>query len=638
MSTFTVTTNSDAGAGSLREAIGLANATPDSTINFSITGQILLLTALPDITASVSIEGPGSASLEIRRDDSAADFGILTIAAAANIVSVSGLTISNGRSFRGAGIFVGEAAVLNLNDVVVRDNAATNNGGGVFVDIFASLNTNNSVIRNNTCTNDDITVGSGGGIAGFDDSIININTTEILENTANTLGGGIATNSILNATNSNISRNSTLTADIVGAGAGITVASDANIDNCIIDGNNSASDSGGIATASTISNITNSHITNNTAAGDGAGLVCFGTTNISYCTISGNTSGGFGGGIGTNEGAIINIKYSTFNDNNGAEEFGGDGIDIFTNNVVLVSNSTFTNNPPVPVAKNAIYNFGGQLTLINVTIHNIDNVEFVINEFSSDATTVLNYGNSVIDNIINLDGEVNDLGGNYIVDDTGEPQLGPLQDNGGPTLTMAPLVDSPLINNGLLELVDSETDQRNFIRVIDGSVDIGAVEFGSRIICYSGDSLVLARNRITKKVGEVKARDIIAGVHYVYDIKREKFVAVKHNIVTGPTTRYMKIAKNLLGENQPVVDFFVTAGHKLVVDDKIIKAKNIPGAQRVKVEPEPVYSICTENKTVIMVNGLKVLAWGLPEWLDYSKKNSINWYDNRVDSNSVRHE
>lgn len=637
MSTFTVTTNNDSGAGSLREAIGLANATPDSTINFSITGQILLLTALPDITASVSIEGPGSASLEIRRDDSAADFGILTIAAAANIVSISGLTISNGHSFRGAGIFVGEAAVLNLNEVVVRDNAATNNGGGIFVDIFASLNINNSIIRNNTCTSDDDTVGSGGGIAGFDDSIININTTEILENTANTLGGGIATNSILNATNSNISRNATLIADIVGAGAGITVASDANIDNCIIDGNNSASDSGGIATASTISNITNSRITNNTAAGDGAGLVCFGTTNISYCTISSNTSGGFGGGIGTSIGAIINIKYSTINDNSGAEEFGGDGLDIFTDNVVNVSNSTFTNNPPGDEAKNSIYNFGGDLTLINVTVHNTDNTETVVNELGEAATT-LRYGNSIIDSVVNIDGEANDLGGNFISENDGDPQLGPLQDNGGPTLTMAPLVDSPLINNGLLELVDSETDQRNFIRVIDGSVDIGAVEFGSRIICYSGDSLVLARNRITKKVGEVKARDIIAGVHYVYDIKREKFVAVKHNIVTGPTTRYMKIAKNLLGENQPVVDFFVTAGHKLVVDDKIVKAKNIPGALRVKVEPEPVYSICTENKTVIMVNGLKVLAWGLQEWLDYSKKNSINWYDNHLDSNSVRHE
>jgi hypothetical protein len=61
----------------------------------------------------------------------------------------------------------------------------------------------------------------------------------------------------------------------------------------------------------------------------------------------------------------------------------------------------------------------------------------------------------------------------------GDPRLGPLQDNGGPTLTHAPLPGSPLLSagdNG--SAAGLEFDQRGpgFPRILDGVVDIGAVE------------------------------------------------------------------------------------------------------------------------------------------------------------------
>jgi hypothetical protein len=58
-----------------------------------------------------------------------------------------------------------------------------------------------------------------------------------------------------------------------------------------------------------------------------------------------------------------------------------------------------------------------------------------------------------------------------------DPLLGPLANNGGPTLTHALLADSPAIGHGanLLNLVD---DQRGdtYARVVGGAVDIGAFE------------------------------------------------------------------------------------------------------------------------------------------------------------------
>ena len=66
--TFTVTTNADSGAGSLRQAITDANANPGAdTINFNIPGAgvhtIVLTTWLPNTTDPVTVDGytqPGS--------------------------------------------------------------------------------------------------------------------------------------------------------------------------------------------------------------------------------------------------------------------------------------------------------------------------------------------------------------------------------------------------------------------------------------------------------------------------------------------------------------------------------------------------------------------------------------------------
>lgn len=88
-----------------------------------------------------------------------------------------------------------------------------------------------------------------------------------------------------------------------------------------------------------------------------------------------------------------------------------------------------------------------------------------------------------------LDGNVNSLGNNLIGNSTGgsgfaasdlvnvNPQLGPLQNNGGPTETMALLPGSPAINAGDNANAPAY-DQRGpgFPRIVDGAIDIGAFE------------------------------------------------------------------------------------------------------------------------------------------------------------------
>jgi hypothetical protein len=59
-----------------------------------------------------------------------------------------------------------------------------------------------------------------------------------------------------------------------------------------------------------------------------------------------------------------------------------------------------------------------------------------------------------------------------------DPKLGPLANNGGPTLTMALLPGSPAIDAGNTSLAPA-TDQRGFPRPAGLAADIGAFEYGS---------------------------------------------------------------------------------------------------------------------------------------------------------------
>jgi hypothetical protein len=89
-----------------------------------------------------------------------------------------------------------------------------------------------------------------------------------------------------------------------------------------------------------------------------------------------------------------------------------------------------------------------------------------------------------------LSGNLGSRGHNLVGDSTGgsgfdstdlldvDPQLGPLQDNGGSTQTMALLPGSPAIDAGDNRHAP-DWDQRGagFPRIVNGTIDIGAFEF-----------------------------------------------------------------------------------------------------------------------------------------------------------------
>jgi hypothetical protein len=206
---------------------------------------------------------------------------------------------------------------------------------------------------------------------------------------------------------------------------------------------------------------------------------------VTASTISGNTSTGSGnysysntggGGVYTRHMSTA-ISNSTIANNNSTAGFGGgfgNYIDNSTTYSTTLSNSTVSGNS-ASYAGGVSENYSGAITLTNSAVGG-NTARYSDNDVGT-------HGGGTIAAAFSLIGDtgaatITDNGGNLL---NVAPQLGALANNGGPDQTMLPLAGSPLIDAGDPAFSGLATDQRGagFPRIINGRVDIGAVEFGT---------------------------------------------------------------------------------------------------------------------------------------------------------------
>jgi Bacterial Ig-like domain (group 3)/Putative Ig domain len=202
----------------------------------------------------------------------------------------------------------------------------------------------------------------------------------------------------------------------------------------------------------------------------------------------GSVSGGGGGaGLGGaifNFGGIVNIENSTLASNAAAGGVGtgvnpglaggGLGGAIFNHNGSLtIVNSTISAND-APDGGRGVFNLGDagvSTAIINNTI--IGQSDTAVSDLASAS---INAGADFAGGIGSLIRTVSGAFAGALV--TGDPLLGALANNGGPTHTMVPAVGSPAVNAGdNLAAAGITTDQTGlFPRVNGGTVDIGSFE------------------------------------------------------------------------------------------------------------------------------------------------------------------
>lgn len=434
-STTTVTNTNDSGPGSLRDAI--ATAAPGDTIDFGVTGTITLTSTLV-IDKSLTIRGPGAASLSVSGNDSVVVF----VTAYNTNVTISGLTVTKGFNAHQGGWGGG---IVNRGSMTVSDCVITRNtipagggpGGGIFN--YSSLKLINSIVSGNSAAY------GGGGV----------------------WNNGNATLEIVDST---ISANST-----VGDGAGVSnVGGTVTIIRTHFSGNTTPNNGGGVANNGTYGTLT---VIDSTFSGNSNNGICSGCNSTQYpgslgtqhltitgSTFSGNTSAGFGGGIvswGT-----TSITNSTFASNTAYQ---GGGVYVYTGQT-KISNSTFSGNRAItygggvfgaPILKNTVLADSGAAGNCFVFVA------------ATSAGHNLSDDSSCVSGFIKP-GDLNGVPAG--LDPAG------LQDNGGATKTFALVSGSPALDAIPVSActgVDSHavtTDQRGISRPQGSACDMGSFE------------------------------------------------------------------------------------------------------------------------------------------------------------------
>jgi Putative pectate lyase-like adhesive domain/Bacterial Ig domain/PKD domain len=249
--------------------------------------------------------------------------------------------------------------------------------------------------------------------------------------------------------------------------------------------------------------LTNSTVRNNSAGGNGGGVAAAGAVTVTNSTISSNGASGNGGGIGAN--GPVTVTNSAIRDN-GVAGTGG-AIAQGTGGAVTIRNSTISGNTSFSTfsAGAVAGTVGGALTVTNSTI---TRNTYGANGFAMSAGTVrfvyvrlgtggsLTSFGSVVAGCVLSGTPTTSNGFNFSYDSScgftnaaqgdhqnaGDPGLGALADNGGPTQTRLPQAGSPLTDAIPVGSCQADgasgiaADQRGMTRPQGAGCDIGAVD------------------------------------------------------------------------------------------------------------------------------------------------------------------
>lgn len=416
---------------------------------------------------------------------------------------------------------------LTMDKVDFRENIATSNGGGM-VNFGGIVTANQVSFSGNRIEGED--VGEGGGLSNR--GIFTGSNMRFTENTAvYGDGGAIANRDDLTMTDLIVHDNSVTFADPIdppfGAfadGGGIYNSGNGNIDitNASISGNFSQNDGGGIYTQGFYSliKLESTTLSGNTALEKGGGISGDShSVELINCTVSENQATDGGGIYDWSD--SFTLTHCTVTGNHATQD--GGGVNRLGSSVAGVyTNSILAGNSKGRYATDTRGDFAGT----GVNFIGINNSTYAGYREGTDLSFSSTGTSSTSEIFTNL------------------------SDNGGSHLTHALVLNSPAINSGDNTALPPSiiNDQRGdgFVRIYDGTVDIGALEFSDQ-----GADLSLSIIEISETEGVILNAALVPGQIYMLEYSEDLVTftpAYSEVSATGvpfiATTNYFQITDN----------------------------------------------------------------------------------------------
>jgi hypothetical protein len=394
----------------------------------------------------------------------------------------------------GAALYTLPADTYVIENSVVLDGAGLITLSGEGLRQIFIVNSGASLFLKNIVLTDGYWGGNGGAIANYGSLIVQNSSINNSVAAGETGGGG----AIYNEGGALTLRNSTLLNNRAGQFGGAIASSSGTLGifNSTIQKNYAPNSGGGIWNVNTDATIEDSRILENSTLSDGQGNFGGGLYNIGRMTVRRSTIqynlATDGGGIYT-QGADSSlwVEDSTISQNSVPN--GAGGLQLGDGATKIVNTTVSGNSAGVFAGGVEIGAFNGSQSFQNVTIYGNsaslganfyqDEGEGVISPSLRNVIIANPLGSGVNCTFLRADASL----GNNLADDEScnfnaagdqpavNPLLGPLADNGGPTLTHLPGRGSPAIDAGDNASCPAR-DQRGYVRPLDDLCDIGAVD------------------------------------------------------------------------------------------------------------------------------------------------------------------
>ncbi len=463
--------------------IGAGAAT--TILDGQLQGTVLTVAASGGSLKTISLSG-----VTIQNGQTSTLGGGVSVSAQNVSLIISDSNILNNIAQHGGGIF--NQGIMKLQNVAIRANKANGaEGGGIWNTGYSDLT--GVTIANNQAPR-------GGGISSINSLTI---TSSLIDNNQalGQYGGGIfnrSSASKLTLVNSTISRN-----QAVGTyGGGVANEGTFIGSGLIFTGNLALNLGGGVFNSSGGHvDLSSSSFNNNTALDGGGGLANVGVMQVAQANVRSNVSNKAGGGLYNDVGGNLTVGSTNIFSNTATSLQGGG---ISNAGMLTLTQSLLALNVASVKSGGGLYNGDtGTAQLTNVTIsdnaatagNGIQNVTGILSiQFSTISNTLNNTGGTVtvaksilapgsgaacVGSITSADYNL-DVGTSCGLSQTHDlssqnPQLGPLTDNGGPTLTRAIAFSSPAVDSAST-CPSTPIDQRGVVRPQSDFCDRGAYE------------------------------------------------------------------------------------------------------------------------------------------------------------------